>query len=149
MGFGNRYQQVLQAAIQYLRLVFKTVTGTTVVLPVRNAILKICQSALPVNSYVGLVAFHGRAQTLARLTLIHDRDSWQVLKARLHMSKLQPYTSIGGALREALKILKTSGPKDLRGGGMCSNISLALECDTVKITGALQSDNLTQIRTQA
>ena len=37
------------------------------------------------------------------------------------MSKLQPYTSIGGALREALKILKGSGPKDLRGGGMCSN----------------------------
>lgn len=54
------------------------------------------------------------------------------------MSKLQPYTSIGGALREALKILKTSGPKDLRGGGMCSNISLVLECVSVKITRALE-----------
>ena len=45
-------------------------------------------SALPVNSYVGLIAFHGRVQTLAGLTLMKDRDSWQNLKViKLFFSK--------------------------------------------------------------
>ena len=55
MSLGNRHESVMQAAVQFL-------------------------SALPVNSYVGLIAFHGRVQTLAGLTLMKDRDSWQNLK---------------------------------------------------------------------
>ena len=92
MGIGNRFEQVMQAAVQYL-------------------------SALPVNSYVGLIAFHGRVQKLADLTLMRDRDSWEVLKQRLWREKLHIGTSIGGALRMAINILKSSGPADLYDSG--------------------------------
>ena len=74
-------------------------------------------SALPANSYVGLVAFHGRVQKLADLTLMEDRDSWQVLKQRLWREKLHIGTSIGGALKMAISLLKNSGPTDLRDSG--------------------------------
>ena len=93
MRLGNRLEQVRQAATQYL-------------------------GALPINSYIGLVAFHGYAQRLAPLTLIEDRDSWEVLKQRLLRQEMRRWTSIGGALKEALRILKHSGPSDLRDSGI-------------------------------
>ena len=55
-------------------------------------------------------------KTLARLTPIIDRDSAGVLTKRLWQPRDRG-TTIGGALNEALKLLKTSGPDDLRDGG--------------------------------
>jgi hypothetical protein len=66
-------------------------------------------SALPINSYVGLIAFHGRVQTLSKLILMYNRDSWETLKHRLFQHKLHVGTSIGGALTRAVELLKTTG----------------------------------------
>ncbi|CAG5081704.1 Oidioi.mRNA.OKI2018_I69.PAR.g9943.t2.cds [Oikopleura dioica] len=93
MGVGKRWENVKKAASQYL-------------------------SALPHDAHVGIVFFARRAYQRTRgLIQIENGDSSELLRRRLESVPLNLGTSIGHALQEAMKMLKTSGPMDSRDSG--------------------------------
>uniref|UniRef100_F6SEY1 VWFA domain-containing protein n=1 Tax=Ciona intestinalis TaxID=7719 RepID=F6SEY1_CIOIN len=93
---------------------------------------------VPMNTWVGIVVFASRANTLARLTEITSYDARNILKTRLVNTTVQG-TSIGSGIMKGLEVLETSGPRSLRGsGGSIIILTDGLEHNNPKINDTIE-----------
>nr|XP_018672742.1 uncharacterized protein LOC100182654 [Ciona intestinalis] len=93
---------------------------------------------VPMNTWVGIVVFASRANTLARLTEITSYDARNILKTRL-VNTTVVGTSIGSGIMKGLEVLETSGPRSLRGsGGSIIILTDGLEHNNPKINDTIE-----------
>ncbi|XP_078481065.1 uncharacterized protein LOC100182654 [Ciona intestinalis] len=93
---------------------------------------------VPMNTWIGIVVFASRANTLARLTEITSYDARNILKARL-VNTTVVGTSIGSGIVKGLEVLETSGPRSLRGsGGSIIILTDGLEHNNPKINDTIE-----------